>query len=202
MRWLTELGKDLIDRLINVIRRIRRIQPGPALMRLAAGAAAMGALLVAAPAAAAQSSQAGLLVPFAIVVVFFPRTRWVGIAALVSVLLWLLATIADDGPPPLWRLGALAGILYVMHSAAAVAAVLPYDAVVAGRVLLRWAARTIAVTAVSVAIGLGGYAVVDRLPTQRSIIGPIVGAVLAAMLVGMLALQLRRAGTIDRDGTG
>jgi hypothetical protein len=192
MRWWTDLGKDLIDRLVNVIRRIRRTQPGPTLMRLIAGSMAMAALLIAAPPSAAQTSQAGLLVPFAVVVVFYPRSRWVGITAIVAVLLWLLSTIAEVGPPPLWRVGALAAALYLMHTAAAVAAVLPYDAVVGRAVLLRWAVRAGAVTVASVAIGLTGYAVVSQMPTQRSIVGPIVGAVLAALLVGMLALQLRR----------
>jgi hypothetical protein len=35
-------------------------------------------------------------------------------------------------------------------------------------------------------------AVIGQLPVQRSIIGPIVGAVVAAALVAVLALQYRR----------
>ena len=89
-------------------------------------------------------------------------------------------------------MGLLAAALYVMHSAAALAAVLPYDAAVARDVLLRWAARVSGVAAVGVGIGLAGMAVLGQLPSDRSAVGPMVGAVLAAMLVGVLALQLRR----------
>jgi hypothetical protein len=79
-----------------------------------------------------------------------------------------------------------------MHSAAAIAAVLPYDAAVAGAVLARWARRVSAVTAVGVGAGLAGMAAIGQLPSERSTIGPIVGAVVTATLVGVLALQYRR----------
>jgi hypothetical protein len=42
---------------------------------------------------------------------------------------WVVASVAYGGLPSLARVAALAGALYVMHAAAALAAVLPYDCV-------------------------------------------------------------------------
>jgi hypothetical protein len=131
-------------------------------------------------------------VPFAIGVGLFPRTRFVTVTALLALLLWLLNTFTDDTDPSLAHVGLLAAALYVMHSAAALAAVLPYDAAVSRDVLLRWAGRASGVTAVGVGTGLAGMAVLGRLPSDRSVVGPMVGAIVAALLVGVLTLQLRR----------
>jgi hypothetical protein len=184
---LLELGNGVRNLVVDVVRRARRTQPGPALLRSVAGLAAMAAFAVVAP----LPGQAFAFVPVGIAVALFPRTRIVTIAAAVAILLWLIDTIGVSSVP-VGRLSVLAVSLYVMHSAAAIASVLPYDAAVAGAVLGRWARRVAVVTAVGVGVGLAGMAVIGQLPVQRSIIGPIVGAVVAAVLVAVLALQYRR----------
>lgn len=189
---LRGLGLNLRDAVREIIRRVRRTQPGPALLRLVAGLGAAGALAVGAPHSVVASPQAGLLVPFAAGVMLFPRTRWVGITAALAIGLWLLDSITFHGEPPLWRTGLLAAGLYLMHSAAAHAAVLPYDASVSREVLLRLGVRVGGVIVVSVGVALAGMAVIGRLPVQHSIIGPIAGSAVAAVLVGVLAGQLRR----------
>jgi hypothetical protein len=192
IRFLRQTGLDLRAMVVRAVLAIRRTQPGPALIRLVAGLAAMAALVVAAPSTVAHTGQIGLLVPFAVGVALAPRTRFVTFVIVIAVLLWLLTTFSGDGEPTLGRVGLLAALLYVTHSASALAAVLPYDASVGREVLLRWAIRVITSTVVAVGIGLAGMAVFQQLPTQRSAIGPMIGAGVAALLVGVLALQVRR----------
>jgi hypothetical protein len=187
--WQDQL--DALRRVVaEAVRRVRRTQPGPALLRLIAGLAAVAAFVVATPIGVAHSNQAFAFTPLAIGVALFPRTRIVTLTAIVAVLLWMIGTIGVASPSPV-QLGLLAAALYVMHSAAAVAAVLPYDAAVSRSVLLRWAGRVSAVTVTSVAVGLSMMAVVSQLPAQRSQVGPIIGAILAAVLVAILAVQRR-----------
>ncbi len=179
-------------RAVQVLRHIRRTRPGPAVVRLIAMSAAASALALAAPHSVLTSSQAGLLVPFALGVGLFPRTGWVSVTLLIAVALWMLDTIVQATEEPLWRVGLLAASLYVAHAAAALAAALPYDAAAGSAMLVRWCARLAAVTTISVGLGLAGMAVLTRLPAERGIIGPIVGSAVAAGLVGVLAWQLRR----------
>jgi len=181
--------------VVTPVEMVRRASAGPVLVRLIAILAALGAAVIAAPpdllgaqlpafviVAGASAAAVGLV----------PRTRWVGTYLLGVVGLWLAATIGYSVSTDLIRVGGLAACLYLTHSAAAVAAVLPYDAVVPGRVLRRWAGRVATVLVAGLGVGVGGMALV-RLVTQiPSTVGPIVGSVVAAVLVGVTAWQLRR----------
>lgn len=59
-----------------------------------------------------------------------PRRGWPTFAALVTVGGWVIASAGYDRPIALWRLLAVAAALYLAHTLCALAAVLPYDAVV------------------------------------------------------------------------
>ena len=173
----------------------RRASAGPVLIRLIAILAAVAASVLAAP----PDLLGGRLPAFAIVagsasvaVGLVPRTRWVGLFLLGVVGLWLAATIGYGVAADLWRVAALASCLYLTHSAAAIASVLPYDAVVPGRVLRRWAGRVITVLVGGLGVGVGGMALVRLLTQIPSVVGPIVGSVVAAVLAGVTVWQLRR----------
>ena len=181
--------------VVTPVEMAGRASAGPVLIRLIAILAAVGAAVIAAPPVLLGPR----LPAFAIVagvasglVGFIPRTRWVGSYLLGVVVLWLVATIGYGVGTDLARVGGLATCLYVTHSAASVAAVLPYDAVVPGRVLRRWAGRVATVLVVGVGVGVGGMALVGLLTEIPSVVGPIVGSVVAAVLVGVTAWQLRR----------
>jgi len=200
---MSGLGPDLRtafggirSRVLYLVSRSRRMTPGPALVRLIAAAAALGALALAVPADVLRSSDlprtAVILVPAALAVGLFPRTRWVSLVAICAIGGWLVSTIGFGDPVHVGRVGVLASALYVMHTAAGLAAVLPYDCLLAPGVLLRWAARVCGVLGVSLAVGLGGMALAGQLPQARSVIGPIVGSIVAASLAGLLAWHLRR----------
>jgi len=200
---MSGLGPDLRTALggirswvLYLVSRARRTTPGPALVRLVAAAAALGALALAVPADVLSSSElprtAVILLPAALAVGLFPRTRWVSLVAVCAIGGWLVSTIGFGDPVHVGRVGLLASALYVMHAAAALAAVLPYDCLLASGVLFRLAVRVCGVLGVSLVVGLGGMSFAGQLPQARSVVGPIVGSIVAASLAGLLAWHLRR----------
>jgi hypothetical protein len=198
---LRAAGAGLRSRVRYWLSMVRRTTPGPVLVRLVAGSAALGSLLVAAPASVLSSAKVVLFLPVALGVGLFPRTRWVSVAALITIVEWLVATIGLGTSVELARLAALMVGLYLMHSAAALAAVLPYDCVVTPGMVARWARRVVVVLGASLVVGLGGMAVADQLVATPTLLGPVAGALVAAALAGLLAWQLRRTG-LTRTGRG
>ena len=181
--------------VVTPLEMAGRASAGPVLVRLIAVVAAVGSAVLAAPPdlLGSQLPSFAIVAGFAAILVgLLPRTRWVGTFLLGVVGLWLVATIAYGVGTDLVRVGGLAACLYLTHSAAAVAAVLPYDAMVPGRVLRRWAGRVATVLVAGLGVGVGGMALVGLLTQIPSAVGPIVGSVVAAMLVGVTAWQLRR----------
>jgi hypothetical protein len=180
--------------------RAQRTSAGPALVRLVAAVSALGAILLALPLGAELSAvppsvllRVGVTaVGVSVGVGLFPRSRWVSLVAVAVIGLWLFSTIGLGEAVAIARVGLLAAALYLMHAAAALAAVLPYDCVVAPGVLLRWLRRISAVLGLSLLVGLGGMVITGALPAVRSVVGPIVGSVVAAGLTGLLAWHLRR----------
>jgi hypothetical protein len=103
-------------------------------------------------------------------------------------LLAIGAVAAADGYP--WRLAPLAGLLYLHHTAAALAAQLRTDAAFPAAVLGRWAGRAGLVLAGSVAVGLAAAALANQAPVW-SATGYLGLGVAAAVVV--TAVLARRA---------
>jgi hypothetical protein len=188
---MRNLRQGLLSRVTFAVGQARRTTAGPALVRLTLTVSAMAALALAVP-LADLGAWIGVLVPIGLGVALFPRTRWVSIVALLVILGWLITTVVFGEEVTPWRLGGLAVALYVMHSAATLAAVLPLDTVVAPSALLRWVGRTGAVLGASLVVGLGGYGAAAVIPGARSTVGPIVGSAVAAALAFLLVWYLRR----------
>jgi hypothetical protein len=191
VRDLRLFSDGLRLRLVEWAQMARRATAGPMLVRLTGALAAAAAIAEAAPAGTLGSSQAVALVPVAFGVGLFPRTRVVSIVALGCVFSWLIATVGLEEDVTPARLGTLAAALYVMHSAAALAAVLPYDTIVAPAVLLRWGLRTLLVLAASFVFDLAWLIALSGLNQIPTLLAPIMGSLVAAALAGMLAWQLR-----------
>jgi hypothetical protein len=176
---------------------VTRTAPGPAAVRIIAAAAAFGAQLVSLPTTVGLGRYSILAqtaaVLFAAAVGRYPRGRWAGAVALMCIGAWVVASVGYGDTPSLVRVGALAGLLYVMHSAAALAAVLPHDCVVPPGVLIRWVMRQGIVLAAGLAVGLGGLVVARQIHAVPTVAGAVVGALLAASLAGALAWQARPA---------
>lgn len=174
-------------------RRLRRISTGVLLVRsLAAVAAVVAGVLAVAPELLADPRVLGVMVFGALGVGLLPRTRWVTLYALAVIGVWTVGMVVRDEPGEVWRIGGIAAALYVMHTSAALAAVLPYDTVLTSGVLSAWVRRTTAVLAAGLVPGLGMLVMLRELPSVGTWVGPVVGAAAAAALVGLLAWHLRR----------
>jgi hypothetical protein len=108
----------------------------------------------------------------------FPRSRLVGLAVFACAFGWVLGTLVYGESVSVPRLIGLSTALYLMHSLAALAAVLPYDAIVSPGVLSGWLLRAGAIVAVSAVVS------VAMLLLVKVTLGPVF---LVASLVGVLA---------------
>jgi hypothetical protein len=122
----------------------------------------------------------------------WPRTAAVTVFWLITVTGWILSTTVYGGTATLTRLVGLAVALYVVHTGAAFAAVLPYDAVVEPVVVARWMLRAATIIAVGVGGAVAGmYAIVD-LSTRTYLAATLAGFIPVVALVWLLATQFRR----------
>jgi hypothetical protein len=190
---LSSVGREVRERLDSLRGAAGRITPGTLLVRGAVFAFAVCALLVAFPAGVfGQPGAVVALVVAAMVPALAPRTRFTTVVVLLAVLGWLVATTGYGEPVRLPRLVTLSCLLYLVHTTTALAAVLPYDTVVAPAVLVGWLARTVVVlslTAVfAVVAAMGAQAVSGR----AYLVASVSGLLLVAALVGLLALLRRR----------
>jgi hypothetical protein len=189
---LRALRDGLRVRIADLTYRLRRTAPGPALVRLIAAGAALAGFVAAVPGPMARSAA---LVPLAVVaagVGLFPRTRWVSLTMLATVGAWVVNSIENEVSWFAVRAVAIMVALYVTHSAAALAAVLPYDAVMTAGMVTRWALRVGAIVSVSLVLAVSAVLLLAVVPVESSVVGPIAGAVTAAALAGLLVWSLRR----------
>jgi hypothetical protein len=188
----------MIERLrqwpADTLARLGRTAAGPATVRVLAGLSAFLAMLVSLPADVSLGGRPWLPLAtaagLAACVALYPRGRWAGAVALVSVGAWVVASVGYGDKASLPRVGAVGGLLYAMHAAAAFAAVLPYDCVVSPMVLTRWLMRQARLLAAGLTVGLGGLWLVRFVSPTPTIAGPVLGALAAAALAGVLAWQL------------
>jgi hypothetical protein len=187
----------MIERLrlwpADALQRLRRTAPGPAAVRSLAAASAFLALLVSLPVAVSLGGRSWLAVSVALVLAMgvglHPRGRWAGIVALASVAAWIVTSVGYGEAGSLPRVGAVAGLLYTMHAASAFAAVLPYDCVVPTATLRRWLLRQGRFLFAGLVVGLGGLWLVRLVGATPTVAGPVLGALIAAALAGVLAIQ-------------
>ncbi|HEV7964652.1 MAG TPA: hypothetical protein VGP57_19065 [Actinoplanes sp.] len=176
------------DRLDSLRERAARVTPGTLLVRGGAFAFAAGALLVAFPGEilAAPGAAVGLVICGA-VPALAPRTRLTTMVLLLAVVGWLAATTAYGEPVTLARLVALACLLYLVHTTTALAAVLPYDTIVAPAVLVRWLTRTVVVLALTAGFAVAAVLGVRAVGVHAYLVAAVAGVLLVAALAGLLA---------------
>jgi hypothetical protein len=188
-----EVGEGARDVFAMMVERVRRTTGTPALVRVLAGSAALVALAVALP--DEFSAVPGAWPIVAVVSAFVglaPRTRFPTLVIMLAVLAWLVRTIWFEPDTALWRLLLLTAALYVSHTGAALAAVLPYDALVTPGVVGRWLRRTSVVVGFSLALALAMVTIAGQLQSVSSVILPVLGIIVAAGLAALLAWLLRR----------
>lgn len=176
----------------NLVDRVRRAAPGPMLVRGGVFLAALAAQLVAWPGAVVLATPVLVLIVIAFLPALAPRSWLVTLAVLAAVLGWLASTTAYQESLTYWRLILLAGLLYLLHNLAALAAVLPYDAVVSPGVLTGWLRRYGVVVLLTAAVAMFTRLLPTYLPGQRYLVASLAGLGLIVAVAAYLATLARR----------
>ncbi|MGK5680938.1 hypothetical protein [Actinoplanes sp. URMC 104] len=180
-------------RLSGARRTLTRATVLPFLVRCGIGVCGLIAMSVAWP---AQLSGTRYFAPLAVIALypaFAPRGRGATFAALVVVGGWLADTAFYDSPVALWRVLAIASSLYLGHSLTALAAVLPYDAVVNADVVGLWLARALAVVLVSAVLTVFALGFTAELAGGPFLVATVIGLAGAAGATLLIARLVHRA---------
>ena len=121
-----------------------------------------------------------------------PRGRAVTVAYVVAVAGWVVDTTGPDDRVVLWRVIALASLLYLGHTLAALAAALPYDGVVNLDVITLWVARALGVVLISAVLTVIALGLAEALAGSAFVIATLVGLAAATAATLLLTRLLRR----------
>ncbi|MFC8615155.1 hypothetical protein ACFT9M_01875 [Micromonospora purpureochromogenes] len=171
---------------------VNRVSLAPLLVRAGIFLTVLVGLLLAYPVEIFSARALLALTVVAVLPGVAPRRGWPTFAALVTVGGWVIASAGFDRPIALWRLLAVAAALYLAHTLCALAAVLPYDAVVDPDLVLRWLSRAGVVILATAVVGvilawlgeIGGGAGFQA--------ATVAGLLVAVGLSGLLGWLLRR----------
>jgi hypothetical protein len=193
---MTTLPREVREFATGRVRRLRvmagRAMPGPLLVRLTVWMSALASLALAYPLGVLLDLRGVMaLIVVAALPALAPHTRVVSSVLLVAAAGWLAGTTYYAEPITPWRLIAVAGALYLTHTGAALAAVLPYDTVVSPRVLTGWLLRAGAVIAATAAFALLALAGAARLGDATSVVAAVLGVVAVVPLGWLLARVAR-----------
>ena len=165
----------------------------PFLVRCGIALCGLVAMAVAWPASLIATQYFAPLALIALYPAIAPRGRGATLAALAVVAGWLADTVLEDAPVELGRVLTIATALYLGHSLTALAAVLPYDAVVNIDVVGLWLARALAVVLVSAVLTVVALALTAELAGGPFLIATMVGLACAAGATLLIARLVRRA---------
>ena len=185
----------MTERAQHLIGMARRVTPGAVLVRGVVFGSAVAALLVAySPLAGSRSAGLVLMVVAGLVAALpalLPRGAGTTAVLVLAVLGWLAST-AYGAPVTLLRLVAQAGLLYLLHTSAALAAVVPYDALLAPGILLRWLARAVGVVALTGLFAVAAAVAAQYATGQTDLLVPLAGLAAVAALAAVLGHAWRR----------
>jgi hypothetical protein len=185
---MNELTAYFSSRIGHARDMAMRAMPGPMLVRLAVWFWAVVALGLAMPEELVTSLRGALvLLVIGLLPALLPRTRMVSLMLFTAVVGWLATTAAFEEPIATWRLVALAGALYLVHTSAALAAVLPYDTVTSPGVLAGWLLRALGVVALAVPFGALAVAGSGLFGGRTFLVAAIAGAGVVCVLGWLVA---------------
>lgn len=188
----------MLDSITQRLRRawtaVGRATLVPLLVRLGIALCLVPAVSVAWPAELVASRYVLPLFAVAIYPAVAPRGRGTSAAILIVVAGWMADTSWYDTRVALWRVLAIATLLYLGHTLAALAAVLPYDAVVTLEAVAAWLMRAGAVVLISAVLTVIALALADDLAGGAFVIATLVGLAAAVGTTSLLAALLRRPG--------
>ncbi|GIH09957.1 hypothetical protein Rhe02_80240 [Rhizocola hellebori] len=177
--------------MMKAMRRLARTAPGPLAVRGIVFFAAAAGIWIAAPTAFVSLRFLLPILISAAMPALLPNSRVVGATMVFIVGLWMVATLAFGEPATPGRTFLAACALYLTHSAATLAAMLPHDAIVDNQVIIRWAGRTAMVIGSSGVVTIVVVVAAPGLTPTTSIFALLGGL---AVVVGLVAVLARSAG--------
>ncbi|MGC1211148.1 MAG: hypothetical protein WA890_07800 [Micromonospora sp.] len=144
----------LNERIRALRYAVNRVSLIPLLVRVGIFLVVLVGFLVAYPVEVFTARSLLALTVVAVLPAVGPRRVWPTFAVLVMVGGWLLAVAGFDRPIALWRLIAVSALLYLAHSLCALAALLPFDAVVDPDLVARWLSRAGGVVLAGAVLGI------------------------------------------------
>jgi hypothetical protein len=186
------MAVSLADQLDRTRAAASRATATPFLVRCGVVLAGLLAMIVAWPTALVGSRYFALLVLVALYPAVAPRGRGATFAALLVVAGWITDTTFDGARVALWRVLAIASLLYIGHSLTALAAVLPYDAVVNVDVVGGWLLRAAAVVLISALLTVVALGLSADLAGEPFLVATLVGLAGAVGATVLIARLLQR----------
>jgi hypothetical protein len=174
-----------------MIAKLKRCTPAPLIIRAVVFFAALAALLTSAPEVAMSLRVVLILAALSVAPALVPGSRIVDTVMLLTVVLWIVGTVGFGQSVTIEGTFATACALYLLHAAAALAAVLPYDSIVDGAVILRWAARSGMVIGVAGAVAVVIWLTVRSVTPGTSVLLLLFGLAAAGGIVSLLAWAAR-----------
>ncbi|GAA2621323.1 hypothetical protein [Paractinoplanes durhamensis] len=170
-----------------------RATPTPFLVRCGVGLAGLLAMLVAWPVSLLGTQYFVPLTLLAVYPAVAPRGRGATLAALAVVAGWIVDTAGYGAEVALWRVLTIATLLYIGHSLTALAAVLPYDAVVNLDVVGGWMLRAAAVALTSAVLTVVVLGLSADLAGGAFLVATLIGIAGAVGATVLIARLLQRA---------
>lgn len=192
---LRDVGAGLVNRVQAGFATVRRTSRPVALLRGLVFGCLLGAWALAMPVDLLVSRFFLVAVAAALASALFPRTTVVTGTIVAIAVAWLFTTWQEA--PAAWRVLAVMALLYVAHTSAALAALLPHDTAVTQGTLRRWAVRVLAVLGVSGLLGVMGMALSGQPWGSTGAVGPAVGALVGTAIVGIIVWQWARGRSRD-----
>jgi hypothetical protein len=183
---------NLLDRLNRTRHVLRRATVLPFSVRAGIGLAVILAMSVAWPAELVFGRPGVLLYLVALYPAVAPRGNGPTVAIIIAAAGWLLDTTWYGKSVKLWHVISLAALAYLVHTLAALAAALPYDAIVQVGVLTGWllrAAGVILIASVLIVVTLG---LASELTGRQFLVANLVGLAAASAATLLLTRLVRR----------
>jgi hypothetical protein len=164
-------------------RTVRQAALAPTLVRVVILVAASASMFLAYPPTVVL--QLVILLP-----ALFPRGMMPSVFIGLALLMWLVSGDVNPATITLWRVVALAITLYVVHIGSALAAVLPYDAVLTPGVFRPWILRGALVSVLTAAVGTFVFALQQAMSDTHRSLGATVGGFVLLITTAILLSYL------------
>jgi len=165
---------------------VQQATPGPVALRAAIAVAALVGFGVSWPVRDLTTNAVIVAAVLAVFAGLAPRSL-MPTAAITAIVAGYLYNVHTGAPLVVWRIIAIAAMIYVVHTGAAFAAVLPFNAVATRGLFLAYVLRTATVIGITVVVGVGILAVPTVLGHHRLVSAAVAGMLAMVGVAGYVA---------------